>query len=62
MITWEAVAAYAVHLSLHNVLISCSTFQQGWANGGAGTLLYGFIVVWIGNMLQTAVMAEIASM
>ncbi|KAI4149544.1 MAG: hypothetical protein LQ340_004583 [Diploschistes diacapsis] len=37
------------------------TFQQGWANGGAGTLLYGFVIVWIGNMFQTAVMAEISS-
>lgn len=50
------------YLEVSTALTLCSTFQQGWANGGAGTLLYGFVIVWIGNMFQTAVMAEISSM
>ena len=47
MITWEGYL---------------STFQQGLANGGPAGLVYGFLLTWIGSMVQALVMAEMASM
>jgi hypothetical protein len=40
----------------------CSAFQLGLANGGPAGLVYGFLFTWLGNILQTLVMAEMASM
>lgn len=43
-------------------LITLSVFQSGLRNGGPAGLIYGFLFVWVGTALQTAVMAELASM
>ena len=45
-----------------SVFILSSVFQSGLTNGGPAGLVYGFIFVWAGTALQTAVMAELASM
>ena len=47
MITWEGYL---------------STFQSGLANGGPAGLVYGYLFSWVGSMIQTLVMAEMASM
>jgi choline transport protein len=39
-----------------------SAFQSGLNNGGSVGLIYGFLFTWGGNILQTLVMAEMASM
>lgn len=39
-----------------------SVFQGGLLNGGNAGLIYGYIFVWIGSILQVLVMAEMASM
>ncbi|KAF2088439.1 amino acid transporter-like protein [Saccharata proteae CBS 121410] len=47
MITWEG---------------QLITFEGGLENGGSAGLVYGYLFIWIGNMLQAVVMAELASM
>ena len=39
-----------------------STFTGGLQNGGSAGLVYGYIFVWAGSMLQALVMSELASM
>ncbi|KKY26616.1 putative amino acid transporter [Diplodia seriata] len=43
-------------------LIVLSVFQGGLLNGGNAGLIYGYIFVWFGTILQVLVMAEMASM
>ncbi|KAL0255031.1 hypothetical protein SLS55_009558 [Diplodia seriata] len=47
VITWEAMLI---------------VFQGGLPNGGNAGLIYGYIFVWFGTILQVLVMAEMASM
>ncbi|KAL1646326.1 hypothetical protein SLS58_003283 [Diplodia intermedia] len=47
VITWEAMLV---------------VFQGGLLNGGNAGLIYGYIFVWFGTILQVLVMAEMASM
>ncbi|GME28986.1 Amino acid/polyamine transporter I [Neofusicoccum parvum] len=47
VVTWEAMLV---------------VFQGGLLNGGNAGLIYGYIFVWVGTILQVLVMAEMASM
>lgn len=47
MITWEGVFI---------------SFEGGFSNGGPQGLVWGFILVWLGNIAQVLVMAEMGSM
>ena len=40
----------------------CRTLLNGLENGGPAGLIYGYLFVWLGAMLQALVMAEMASM
>ena len=48
--------------TLTRQLTTFRVFQSGLTNGGPAGLIYGFIFVWVGTALQTAVMAELASL
>ena len=39
-----------------------STLLNGLENGGPAGLVYGYLLVWAGTVLQMLVMAEMASM
>ena len=68
MITWEVITSYADTLpqvkSARKLTAGTSyrTLFNALENGGPAGLIYGYLFVWCGVILQALVMAEMASM
>jgi choline transport protein len=63
MCTWEGVLLY-LHpfTNLDNILTVSRLFLVSFANGGYAGSIYGFLIVWLGNLAVFSTMGELASM
>lgn len=63
MITWEGLLTSVLGvLDCPCSSSSPSVFVTDLNNGGAAGLVYGYLFVWAGSILQVLVMAELGSM